>query len=92
MEAYLQVERQQGETYSHPGFAIYRYDEFPESSVLAGQVRRTFMAGGFETEAAALAAYPGAEIGGSYIAPPAIPDAAPDWLDPEAAGESWNGD
>lgn len=90
--SYLAAEPQRGETYSHPGFAVYRYSEYPDDSVLAGQTRRQFIAGDFETEAAALAAYPAAETGGSYIPPPPVPHTPPDWFDPADVGETWDDD
>ena len=42
-----------GATYSAPEFGVYAYDEYPPSSVLAGQERRRFLAS-FATEAEAV--------------------------------------
>jgi hypothetical protein len=92
MQPYLSVEPARGETYEHPGFAVYRYDEYPPDSVLAGQERRSFVEGDFETEADALAKYPKAETGGAYVQRPSLAADAPAWFDPSVAGESWDGD
>ena len=43
-------------------FAVYAFDTYPSSSVLAGQTRKRFV-NWFDTEAEALEKYPGAEIG-----------------------------
>lgn len=38
----LRIEPARGATYNHDGeFAVYRYDEYPPSSVLAGRERRS---------------------------------------------------
>lgn len=46
-----------GESYHRPEFGVYRYDEFPRYSVLAGQRRRQYL-GTYATEAEARAAHP----------------------------------
>ena len=43
-------------------FSVYRWDAYPEHSVLAGQNRKTFL-GSYQTEAEARADYPNAEEG-----------------------------
>ena len=58
-----------GATYSRPEYGVYRYDEFPRGSVLAGQERRTFLRS-FKTLAEARAAYPDAiDAGCGYREP-----------------------
>jgi len=37
------IEMSNGETYSNNSWAIYAHDEYPRSSVLAGQPRRTYV-------------------------------------------------
>lgn len=51
-----------GLTYNYDKYGVYEYDEHPESSVLAGQVRRVFL-DSFDTEDEAAIAYPDAERG-----------------------------
>ncbi len=78
-----------GATYSHPEYGIYRYSEYPESSVLAGQERRQFI-DSFPTLAAARKAYPTANVTeGCGYREPHIPDSPPAWFDPAMAGETW---
>lgn len=61
-----------GATYSHAAYGVYEYGTYPNSSVLAGQVRRVFL-DSFDTLEAAIAAYPGAEVScGSGFQPPAL--------------------
>jgi hypothetical protein len=81
-----------GETYSKPEYGVYAYGTYPESSVLAGQERRSFI-NSFPSLAAAQAAYPTAEwVDGTAWHPIVIPENPPDWFDPEIAGESWDGE
>lgn len=58
----------QGATYCREEYGVYEYGEYPSSSVLAGQERRSFLAS-FATLAEAQAAYPNAQRvhGSSYF-------------------------
>lgn len=59
-----------GATYTHQRYGVYRYSEYPASSVLAGQEMRERM-GTFKTLAEAQAAYPTAVVvEGSGYHPP----------------------
>lgn len=58
-----------GATYSTNKYGVYRYDEYPESSVLSGQERRTFL-DQFDTLEEAQAAYPQASLCGCGYRPP----------------------
>lgn len=93
-DAYITIEPCQGETYLWDGktYAAYENSVFPESSVLAGQPRRSFLDSSEELDALK-AKFPKAEVseGTSYV-PPEVPTTAPDWFDPDYAGESWDGD
>lgn len=81
-----------GATYRHDEYGVYEYGTYPESSVLAGQERRSCL-GTFPTLAEARAEFPAAEYtDGSGYREIHIPEAPPDWFDPEAAGERWNDD
>jgi hypothetical protein len=81
-----------GATYHHDEYGVYEYDEFPPSSVLAGQTRRRFLAS-FSKLEDAQKAYPDAEwINGSAYEPVYLPDEPPEWFNPANAGESWNGE
>lgn len=82
-----------GATYSHNEYGVYRYDVFPEYSVLAGQVRRAFL-DSFPTLTEAQAAYPSAEWHGpgSGYREIVIPNEPPEWFDPADAGENWDED
>lgn len=89
MEPYAVIEPMTGETYREDGYAAYRYSEYEQSSVLAGQVRRSFLGGPYATVDEARAAHPDAEVSeGSGYVPPV--DSGP-WpgFDPADAGESW---
>jgi hypothetical protein len=90
----LYIEPSAGATYDHPGeFAVYSYGTYPESSVLAGREKRSFVAGGFTSEAEAKAAYPDATVAGaSLYREITVPHTAPDWFDPASAGEVWDED
>lgn len=59
-----------GATYSTPVYGVYAYDEYERYSVLAGQMRRTFL-DKFSTLAEAKAAYPDAvgPVGCGYMPP-----------------------
>lgn len=80
-----------GATYAHEDYGVYRYDEFPRYSVLAGQQRRTFLAS-FSTLSEAQHAYPQAEWSGDGTGyrEITIPREAPEWFDPANAGETWD--
>lgn len=80
----------EGESYSHDEYGVYRYDLYPESSVLGGSVRRSFL-DSFATLPEAKAAYPNATYSDSgYQEAPPIPHTPPAWFDPTYAGESWD--
>jgi hypothetical protein len=84
----------QGETYGHDQYGVYAYSEYPESSVLAGQTKRSFV-DSFDTLAEAQKTYPAATWngeGGSGYTPLVLPDTPPDWFDPANAGEVWHED
>lgn len=49
-----------GRTYAHNKYTAYEYGTYPRSSVLAGQVSRTFL-DSFDTLEEARAAFPGAD-------------------------------
>lgn len=71
-------------------FAVYRYSTYGESSVLAGQTKRSYIDS--STDLAQLRRdYPDAEVseGVGYIAPE-VPATPPEWFDPTIAGERWN--
>ena len=79
------------------GFAVYEHSAYPLSSVLAGQLRRTFC-GHFNTLEAAQAKWPKAEIlghsskqycGESLEEISGLPSTPPAWFDSADAGESW---
>jgi hypothetical protein len=88
----LRIEPSAGATYRHDGeFAVYEYGTYPESSVLAGQERRSYVDGGFASAAEAKAAYPDAVIeDGSGHREITIPRTPPPWFDPANAGETWD--
>ena len=84
------------------GFAVYGHGVYPESSVLAGQSRRAHL-DMFETMEDARREWPFAEVldhstkavrfgGESLENLSGLPECAPDWFDPAAAGESWDAD
>lgn len=60
-----------GATYRRDEYGVYAYDEYPRSSVLAGQERRSFIES-FPTLEAARAAYPQALVSGPGYAPPSL--------------------
>ena len=82
-----------GATYSHDEYGVYEYGTYPDSSVLAGQERRSFI-DRFPTLEEAKAAYPSAEYSGegSGYREVHIPETPPSWFDPANAGESWTDD
>jgi hypothetical protein len=99
---YITIEPACGATYPAPGepetFAIYGYSVYENSSVLAGQEKRSCLGSGFKTVQDAIvgareAGYPNAEVSESsgYI-PATVPHTAPAWFDPLAAGERWDDD
>jgi hypothetical protein len=78
-----------GETYNNNEAGVYKYDEYPRHSVLAGQTRRSLI-DTFPTVEEAKANYPKADVmDGSAYAPAYIPQDPPEWFDPSVAGESW---
>jgi hypothetical protein len=83
-----------GATYSRDEYGVYRYSEYPESSVLAGQERRQFL-DSFPTLDEARAAFPDAEWSGEAgtgYREITIPREPPAWFDPAMAGEAWGED
>jgi hypothetical protein len=92
--AYVVIENPMvGKTYRHDDeFGVYEYGTYGRGSVLEGQERRTLLER-FDSLDKARAAYPRADVSnGSQYREIYIPDTAPDWFDPEAAGESWDGE
>jgi hypothetical protein len=87
-----------GETYpaegEKPQYGVYAYSEYEESSVLAGQPKRSFV-DSFDSLAEAQETYPTATWdgeGGSGYTPPVIPQTPPAWFDSANAGEHWHED
>lgn len=79
-----------GQTYSRNEYGVYRYDVYPESSVLAGMERRSFI-DSFPTLDEAKANYPEAEWwAGTGYQEITIPKEPPEWFDPTIAGEVWD--
>ena len=87
---------------SRGGFAVYGHGVYPESSVLAGQYRRSHL-DRFETLDEAKREWPFAEvrdhstkparIGGESLGDlSGLPTCAPGWFDPADAGEHWSED
>ena len=69
---------------------VYGHGAYEESSVLAGQYRRCYL-DSYPTAAEAQAAYPGARLEGPKPPLREITNlGAPDWFDPDVAGESWD--
>jgi len=80
-------------------FAVYEHGVYPQSSVLAGQARRVFLAS-FERESEARAAYPRAVVLEHSSRPwrprnetleelSGLSPLPPTWFDEGNAGESW---
>lgn len=70
-------------------FVVYEHGEYEESSVLAGQSCRMFLAT-FPTVAEAQAVYPTADVlGHSTRVQHAESDCAPEWFDSADIGEEW---
>lgn len=68
--------------------AVYTHDEYPQSSVLAGQARRTFVDSGSLEELQER--HPDAKVlEHSTRCDPVLPACPPSWFDPMAAGEDW---
>ena len=82
-----------GATYSHDDYGVYEYGTYEESSVLAGQEKRSFRAS-FSTLAEAQAAYPTAQWygEGTGYREITIPHTPPEWFDPANAWEPWDED
>lgn len=82
----------QGKTYCVWAYGVYTYDEYPSSSVLAGQPRRTYIHE-YKTLEEAQAEHPDAILmQTSHIPFAPIPDLEPEWFDPMDAGEQWSED
>lgn len=82
-----------GATYSHEEYGVYAYDEYPPGSVNEGMQRRRNR-GRYPTVEEAQDDHPQAQWNGegSGFMPVTIPETAPEWFDPLAAGESWDGE
>ena len=80
-----------GATYnSNEGFTVYGHSTYGEGSILEGQDMRCYL-DHFGTIEEAQKAYPTAElIQGSTYYHFTIPHTAPDWFDPDIAGEVWD--
>ena len=96
MEPYFAIEHpaytSQGELVE--GYAVYRYSEYPESSVLAGRQRRSFQ-DSFPSLEEARQAFPSAEWGGDNTSSAQevhIPVNPPEWFDETLIGERWSED
>ena len=63
MKAYFTIEMGRGATYNSNKPTVYKYDEYPDYSVLAGQVRRSYL-GSFDTVEEAKKFCPEAELSG----------------------------
>ena len=78
------------------GVAVYGHGVYPNSSVLAGQSRRSFL-DSFDTAEAAKAEWPHAEVieystrrhGNSLVELSGLPAEPPGWFDAADAGETW---
>lgn len=81
------IEPERGATYASENFAVYEYDTYPRSSVLAGQTRRVYVDGGFESVEQAQAKYPDAELSGSRYEPPYL-NHLPDPEGPDPYGDN----
>lgn len=77
------------------GWVVFEHGEYEETSVLAGQPRRSFL-DAFQELEDAKTAYPEAEvIEGSSRIPgfnATLPMSPPSWFDSTAAGERWDED
>jgi len=69
---------------------VYGHGEYEDSSVLAGHPRRVYI-DEYDSEAAALADYPDADVLGhsSKVHGNPMSLSAPSWFDPADAGEAW---
>jgi hypothetical protein len=82
-----------GATYGRDEYGVYSYGEYPGSSVLAGQTRRSFL-GSYATLEETRSNHPGASWhgnGSGFVEQP-VPETPPAWLDPTAIGERWTDD
>lgn len=78
-----------GATYCNWAYGVYTYDQWPSSSVMAGQSRRTYIHE-YKTLEEAQAEHPDAILlQASYVPPPPVPHTEPGWFDPMDAGEQW---
>lgn len=75
------------------GWVVYHHSTYPDTSVLAGYPSRQWVRH-YPTLAEAQAEYPVAEVldYSTKEPPPILPHVAPDWFDPDAAGERWDDD
>lgn len=65
------VEPSVGSTYRRAGeYSVYGYGTYGRGSVLEGQTRRVWLAGGFTSPEAAQKAWPGASLSESRYEPP----------------------
>jgi hypothetical protein len=81
-----------GATYSRDEYGVYAYGVYPDSSVLAGQPKRSFVES-FDSLEEARENYPAASWngeGGTGYAPVSVPSTPPAWFDPSYAGEHWS--
>jgi hypothetical protein len=70
-------------------YGVFRHDEYPDDSVLAGQPRRQVILMSEDIEELK-AAYPDARVlDHSTRVDPQLPSEPPDWFDPANAGEEW---
>jgi hypothetical protein len=86
---YKTIERgSRGATYKNGDnvWTVYQHGTYPRSSVLAGQHRRQFL-DEFDSEEAARAAYPDAQVSGDTYTPPVVHH-LPDDGDPEPADDN----
>lgn len=68
--------------------SVYGYGVYSESSILAGQPRKTFLAE-YNTVVEAQAEYPTATVDDGYTPDNTMTEHAPDWFNPANAGEEW---
>lgn len=82
-----------GSAYEYEEYGVYAYDEYPQDSVNARMTRRRAL-GRYNTLEEAKQEHPEAAWngGGSGFIPVTLPETPPEWFDPLAAGESWDGE
>jgi len=70
-------------------YNVYQYDEYEESSLLAGQTRKSFI-DSFDTIDEAVIEYPNAKVMEFEVfVSNYLPSVPPSWFDPMDAGEEW---